>query len=298
MGTLVTSSSTIYVTPIMAKLMTDMSSATTPEEFNTAVSTYTSSIDTLVNRVTNGRPSNTTTSDGIQRYWFRTASNGVSELENAQTFKQGQGGITQTEIQYLNSIFGRAAKSTNLTLLNNVMEGNSESHCDDDFNDRFTNHLAIFESTEIFPYVLGGTTATKSPSRYASVAFASERDASDVSYKAVMYQAEKFAGAGQLFFRTATNVGSSRFYLVQRDRRVGLQPEMDVLFDWRRHYAKVNDDSRPLIQDNYVCKILKGSNNTNYYYTQNVDSTAAAMWFLSFGDLMNKQYEHGINILK
>ena len=299
MGDLVTSSSTVYVTPAMAKLIDELGDASTPQQYYLAQGNYQATIDAMIENVFTGRPNNSTGTDGIKRHWRTTNGAGVSADVNIPIFDQGKGGITQNEIKFLNSVFGRVCNSTNLTLLNNIREGNSASHSDADFNDRFANQQTVAGTTRVFPYmVTSSPNAGVTPSKYESVAFASERKAEDVSYKAVMYQAEKFTGGGALFFATESSNKWSRFYIEQRPRRTDLLPEMDVGFTASNHYAQVTNQSRPFVQDNYVCKVFANESGTTNYYTQNVDSTAAAMWFVTFGDLMEQQFQHGIDILK
>uniref|UniRef100_A0A2V0RBB4 Uncharacterized protein n=1 Tax=viral metagenome TaxID=1070528 RepID=A0A2V0RBB4_9ZZZZ len=298
MSGLVTSPSTIYVTKNMGTLMTDLGAATTLDEYTKAVKDYSDAIDILISRVVDGRPANTSSSTGIQRYWNWSNNVGAYSQGNANVFEIGDSGLTLSHQIMLNSVFARVAPHTNLTLLNNVMEGNSRSEIDVNFNDRFNNQLTLATSNFVMPKIQGGATIKDAPKPATAVAFASDRRAEEVSYKSVMYQSEKFSGGGALFFST-DRPGTlwSRIYLKERAPVSGLQPEQDVRFTTVSHYTRVIDNTYPFVQDNYVAKAFT-SNGTNWHYAQNTDSNSAAMWFVTFGDLMEQQYQHGIDILK
>uniref|UniRef100_A0A2V0RN71 Uncharacterized protein n=1 Tax=viral metagenome TaxID=1070528 RepID=A0A2V0RN71_9ZZZZ len=304
LGNPVTSGSIIFITPHMSKLLLALSSATNLASYNTAKQVYETEIDAMIDRVLNGRPNNTTLVDGIPRRWrtSNAAGNDSSSQDNSVSlYPVGQGGLSRQNMQFLNSVFTRIAPMCNLTMLNNQKRGNSESHYINEICDIFNNQMNVFGAgTYLFPKIVSvGNNQDISPSNFEGVIFASETDSESITFKQVHFQAERFAGGGQLLFRTSssTNLGS-RQYAVERARKPDLTESQDLRFDLRHHYTQVSNNAQSFVQDNYVTKVFKKENNTEFLSVNNTDSTSASQWFLTFGNLMDKQYEYGVDLLK
>ena len=297
MSELTTSPSTMYITKNMATLLLELGQANNNGEYVAAIGKYSDKMDELISLIVDGRPVNTQALQGIRRVWNFSPSTGPYAQGSNYLFPVGQGGLSTSNQTTLNSVFARVAPHTNLTLLNNIIEGNSRPEIDVNFNDRFNNQLTLGTSNFAMPKVQsGGNDKANIPSSTA-VAYASDREAEKVSFKSVMYQSEKFVGGGTLFFQTDRNADTwSRVYLKERAARASLSPEQDVKFLMINHYTRAVDNAHPFVQDNYVAKAFT-LNDSDWHYCQNTDSNSAAMWYVTFGDLMEQQYQHGINLL-
>jgi len=299
MGAQVTAPSFIYVTPAMLNFMESASRAADQAAFDTAVATYKTYITGLINNVVSGRANTTASEPGILRMSRYTNAAGVTTTNYYPMFDVGKGALSQDDIGFLNSVFARVAASTGLSPLNNQKEGNSQSHHDIDKCDEFNNHLVAASTTSVFPKVVSGVSQHVSPAGYNSVVYASERKSEDVLFKAAQFQAEKFTGTGHLLYRTDP-AGMSRWtrvYLDEVDRNTSLEQSSDLTFDIKNAWAQVGNDTQPLVQDNYVTKVFRNEANTAYLSVNNVDSTSAAKWFVTMDDLMEKQYDYGIDLL-
>uniref|UniRef100_A0A2V0RC39 Uncharacterized protein n=1 Tax=viral metagenome TaxID=1070528 RepID=A0A2V0RC39_9ZZZZ len=299
MGEQVTAPSFRYVTPAMMNFMKTASVAVDQAAFDAAVTTYKTHVSGLVNHVVTGRPNATSVDPGILRLSRSTTGAGVTTTNYYPMFDIGKGALSQEDIGFLNSVFARVSASTGLASLNNQKEGNSQSHHDVDMCDAFNNHLLAVSTLSVFPSVVSGVSTHVSPDGYNSVVYASERKSEDVLFKATQFQAEKFTGSGHLLYRTdpAGMNRWTRVYLDEVDRNTNLEQSSDLTFQVKNSWAQVGNDTQPLVQDNYVTKVFRNEANTSYLSVNNVDSTSAAKWFITLSDLMEKQYDCGIDLL-
>lgn len=303
LGEQATSGSSVFVTPAMSQLIKSLGDVTTITQYNTAVSVYSATIDSLIDKVLFGRLPVATTSPGIIRYCRTSDAAGAynsSELQSFPLFASGEGELTEKNISSLNSFLGRISRYTNLTLLNNQRRGNSQSHYNIDFSDLFNAQMVVGSGdTELFPSVVSvGDNTTVSPSIRESVVYASERREQDVLYKSTSLQLDKFAGGGDLLFQTWSNSSAiwSRFYLVERDRVGSTVPDnADIRSKAYRGYTQIGNSLHNFIQDNYTTKVFVNQANTEMYSVNNADGTSAAQYFLTFGDLLECQYKEGID---
>ena len=299
-----TSGTTVFVTKNMATLINSLGNTQSQAGYNAALNIYSTEIDKLIKNVTQGRENGTNADRGIMRLTRTSNIAGnysSSALQEFPLFLVGQGGLTEVQINSIKSFLGRISRFTNLTLLNNQARGNSQSHYDVDFCDLFNNQLTVANDITIFPKVVSvGNNGLFSPPRRESVIYASEKREEDILFKDVSLQLERFSGGGDLLFRTDHVPATwSRFYLVERDRVGGdLPDDSDIRCVANANFTKFNLDSHAFVQDNFVTKVFLNENTTEYRSVNNTDGTSAAQYYLTFGHLLDAQYQAGIDLLK
>jgi hypothetical protein len=297
LGQQVTAPSVMYTTPLFTNMLEQCSVANNQTDYDTAIEVYRQALDKLIDRVTLGRSAASSAEPGLMRIYRSVASNGSTVTTQCPMFNIGRGALSQPDISFLNSVFSRVAPHTNLCLLNDQKEGNSQSHHDVDLCDAYNNQLTVATATEAFPNIVSTNSQHQTPNPLQAVVYASERESEEVQYKSIAFQAEKFTGTGHLLYRTMPGIRWSRIYLVEVGRNSALAQNQDFTFLLRDNYTRVSSVTHPFIQDNYVTKIFQANGSANYTCINNVDGTSAAKWFVTLGDLMEKQYNYGIDLL-
>lgn len=318
-----TSGTMRFATPAMSLLIKELAASTVQNSTESnvqgvhqAIAKYTSTIDDLINNVIHGRTGNPSTQKNPPRRitWNTTDStpdyNQFTKID-PYIFPDGRGIISNHERQQLEGYLEVVARSANLKLLNSLEQGNSQTAMSDSWSDMWNNSCLTARQGDgsdwFWPSNVGGGKESDasdapwiSPSHTENVLYCSDTDHTDIQYKSVQFMLQRFAGYSSLFWvqvQDERDCNMNRWYLEERDPRVNLHQDDDIRADFKHgHVQFTGGITKPFISDNYVTKLFQVGTNT-FYSFNNPDSQSAGQWYLTLGDLRDKQYNRGIDYL-